>query len=208
MSDSVVQYHPETFPAFKGIPTIECLPPRVKTSEVIKELADRPDYSEEDRNGSPEDRGMFVQNLLRLYQPCEKDIDIYQKVERCIRWGYADRNPFSPQFIQQQQHEFAAQTRGEECVQYTQSYHTTSGFALLGISGLGKSTTLRHVLGRYPQVIHHKNYNGIPFNETQITWIHMDCPNDGSLKGLCEVFFEHIDALLGTNYFSQYSGKR
>lgn len=207
MSDSAIQYHPETIPAFKGIPTIECLPPRVETSEVIKKLADRPDYSEEDRNSSPEDRGMLVQNLLRLYQPCEKDIDIYQKVERCIRWGYADRNPFSPQFIQQQQHEFAAQTRGEECVQYTQSYHTTSGFALLGISGLGKSTTLRHVLGRYPQVIRHKNYNGIPFNETQITWIHMDCPNDGSLKGLCEVFFEHIDALLGTNYFSQYSGK-
>ena len=69
MSDSIVQYHSETIHAFKGIPTIECLPPRVKTSEVIKELADRPDYSEEDRNGSPEDRGMLVQNLLRLYQP-------------------------------------------------------------------------------------------------------------------------------------------
>ena len=209
MTGSAIQYHPETIPAFKGIPTIECLPPRVSTTEIIKELADcRPDYHETDRDRSPEDRGMLVQNLLRLYQPCEKDIDIYNKVERCIRWGYADRNPLSPKFIQQQQHEFEARNLGEGFVQYTQSYPTTSGFALLGISGLGKSTTLRHVLGRYPQVIRHKRYNGIPFNETQITWIHMDCPEDGSLKGLCSGFFEHIDNLLGTDYFSQYGEKK
>ena len=208
MTESAVTYHPETISAFKGNPCIECLPPRVKTTEVISELACRPEYKPSDRAASPEDRGMLVQNLLRLYQPCEKDIDIYYKVERCIRWGYADRNPLTAKFIQQQQHEFEAQNRGEGFVQYTQSYPTTSGFALLGISGLGKSTTLRHVLGHYPQVIRHKRYNGVPFNETQITWIHMDCPEDGSLKGLCGTFFEHIDNLLGTDYFHQYSGTK
>ncbi len=209
MTESAVTYHPETIPAFKGIPTIECLPPRVSTTEIIRELANcRPEYHESDRTRSPEDRGMLVQNLLRLYQPCEKDIDIYNKVERCIRWGYADRNPFSPKFIQQRQCEFEARNQNEGFVQYTQSYPTTNGFALLGISGLGKSTSLRHILGRYPQVIRHKRYNGIPFNETQITWIHMDCPEDGSLKGLCAGFFEQVDNLLGTDYFSQYGEKK
>ena len=209
MTESAVTYHPETIPAFKGIPTIECLPPRLSMTDLIKDLTkDRPEYHESDRMKSPEDRGMLTQILLRLYQPCEKDIDIYNKVERCIRWGYADRNPFSPTFIQQRQHEFEAQNRGEGFVQYTQSYPTTNGFALLGISGLGKSTTLRHILSRYPQVVRHKRYNGIPFNETQIVWIHMDCPEDGSLKGLCAGFFEQIDNLLVTDYFSQYGEKK
>ncbi len=209
MTESAVTYHPETIPAFKGIPTIECLPPRLSMTDLIKDLTkDRPEYHESDRMKSPEDRGMLTQILLRLYQPCEKDIDIYNKVERCIRWGYADRNPFSPTFIQQRQHEFEAQNRGEGFVQYTQSYPTTNGFALLGISGLGKSTTLRHILSRYPQVVRHKRYNGIPFNETQIVWIHMDYPEDGSLKGLCSGFFEQIDNLLGTDYFSQYGEKK
>lgn len=209
MTESAVTYHPETIPAFKGIPTIECLPPRLSMTDLIKDLTkDRPEHHESDRMKSPEDRGMLTQILLRLYQPCEKDIDIYNKVERCIRWGYADRNPFSPAFIQQRQREFEAQNRNEGFVQYTQSYPTTNGFALLGISGLGKSTTLRHILGRYPQVIRHKRYNGIPFNETQIVWIHMDCPEDGSLKGLCAGFFEQIDNLLGTDYFSQYGEKK
>ena len=36
----------------------------------------------------------------------------------------------------------------------------------------------------------------------------MDCPNDGSLKGLCGAFFEQVDGLLGTDYFSQYDEKR
>lgn len=209
MTESAVTYHPETIPAFKGIPTIECLPPRLSMTDLIKDLTkDRPEHHESDRMKSPEDRGMLTQILLRLYQPCEKDIDIYNKVERCIRWGYADRNPFSPTFIQQRQREFEAQNRNEGFVQYTQSYPTTNGFALLGISGLGKSTTLRHILSRYPQVVRHKRYNGIPFNETQIVWIHMDCPEDGSLKGLCTGFFEQIDNLLGTDYFSQYGEKK
>ena len=208
MTGQAVQYYPETIPAFKGNPIIECLRPRVRTTEIIKELAVRPEYKPTDRDGSPEDRGMLTQTLLRLYQPCEKDIDIYTKVERCIRWGYADRNPLSPRFIRQQQHEYRANQQNAESIQYTQSYPTTSGFALLGISGLGKSTTLRRVLSRYPQVIRHESYHGIPFNETQITWIHMDAPNDGSLKGLCGAFFEQIDAILGTDYFAQYDEKR
>lgn len=208
MTGSTVTYHPETIPAFKGNPCIECLPTRVKTSEVISKLAYRPEYDPKVREDSPEDRGMMTQILLRLFQPCEKDIDIYNKIERCIRWGYADRNPLSPRFIRQQQHEYRADQQNAESIPYTQSCPTTSGFAILGISGLGKSTTLHRVLGRYPQVVRHESYNGIPFNETQITYIHMDAPNDGSLKGLCGAFFEQIDMLLGTDYFTQYDEKR
>lgn len=208
MTRKAIQYHSETIDAFKDNPLIEALPARITTAEVIRRLTYRPPFSEKDRMASTEDRGMMVQTLLRIYQPCEKDIDIYTKIERCIRWGYADRNPLSAEFIRQQRYEYEAYLMGKDFIRYTQSYPTTSGFALLGISGLGKSTTLHHVLGHYPQVIRHTSYKGSPFNETQVTWIHMDCPNDGSLKGLCGAFFEHIDSLLGTDYFGQYDERR
>ncbi len=201
-------YHPEKLHQFQGNPLIEALPPRGTDAEIILQLQHRPEYSEEDRLRPSEDRSMLVQVLSRIFQPCEKDIDIYRKIERCIRWGYVDRNPFNQGFIRQQQHEYKAQLLKSGSIHYTQSYPTTSGFALLGSSGLGKSTTLRHVLNRYPQVIQHSCYHDIPFNETQITWIHMDCPNDGSLKSLCSGFFEQIDTLLGTNYAEQYNKKR
>ncbi len=201
-------YHPETIPFYQGNPLIEALPKRVSEKEIIKQLKNRPFYSEEQRLASMEDRGMLVQIVLRLFQPFEKDIDIYRKIERIIRWAYVDRNPFNPAFIRQQQHEYRAQLQKSASIHYSQSYASTSGFALLGISGLGKSTTLHHILSRYDQVIEHSSYNGIPFNETQITWIHMDCPDDGSLKGLCFGFFKQVDDLLGTNYQEQYSKKK
>ena len=70
MTESAVTYHPETIPAFKGIPTIECLPPRLSMTDLIKDLTkNRPEYHESDRMKSPEDRGMLTQILLRLYQP-------------------------------------------------------------------------------------------------------------------------------------------
>lgn len=209
MTYQSVLYNPETLEMFKGNPLIEVLPPRADTTEIIRRLTHREPYEEEEvRNKSPEDRGMLVQTLMRLYQPAMREVDIYHKIDRCIRWGYADRNPLSPQFIRQQQHEYAAQSRNQEFIRYTQSYPTTNGFALLGTSGLGKSTTIRRILGCYPQVVRHTCYQGQPFNETQISWIHMDCPNDGSLKGLCGAFFEQVDSLLGTDYFSQYDEKR
>jgi len=61
MTGQAVQYYPETIPAFKGNPIIECLRPRVRTTEIIKELAVRPEYKPTDRDGSPEDRGMLTQ---------------------------------------------------------------------------------------------------------------------------------------------------
>ena len=115
---------------FQGNPLIESLPPRVEEDEIIKQLQHRPPYSEDQRLASREDRGMLVQILLRLFQPFEKDIDIYRRIERCIRWAYTDRNPFNPAFIRQQQHEYRAQLQKSSTIPYTQRYPTTSGFAL------------------------------------------------------------------------------
>src|SRR5690625_5598051 len=56
----------------------------------------------------------------------------------------------------------------------------------------------------YPQVIKHEAYEGQPFNHTQIVWLKIDCPYDGSLSTLCKSFFKAIDDLLGTRYLEKY----
>ena len=70
MKPQIVQYTPETIEQFKGNPLIEALPTRINTAEVIRKLTFRPPFSENDREASAEDRGMMVQTLLRIYQPC------------------------------------------------------------------------------------------------------------------------------------------
>lgn len=56
----------------------------------------------------------------------------------------------------------------------------------------------------YPQVIKHEAYKGQPFNRTQIVWLKIDCPYDGSLSTMCKGFFKAIDDLLGTRYLEKY----
>jgi hypothetical protein len=57
------------------------------------------------------------------------------------------------------------------------------------------------------QVIHHSKYQERNFTYSQIVWLKLDCPFDGSLKGLCINFFQTVDSLLGTSYHKNYGSK-
>jgi hypothetical protein len=74
---------------------------------------------------------------------------------------------------------------------------------LIGCSGSGKTVSINKILATYPQVIHHEKYN-----TTQIVFLKIDCPFDGSLKSLCHNFFRAIDKVLHENYSDRYLKKR
>lgn len=75
--------------------------------------------------------------------------------------------------------------------------------SFIGCSGSGKTTTLNRILATYPQVIFHEKYNF-----TQIVYLKIDCPHDGSLKSLCLHFFRAVDSAIGSNYEQKYALKR
>ena len=81
---------------------------------------------------------------------------------------------------------------------------SASGFAIVGLSGMGKTTAVERTLLLYPQVIQHNRYNGKLFILKQLVWLKLDCPASGSLKVLCQNFFRQVDLILGTNYFKQH----
>lgn len=85
---------------------------------------------------------------------------------------------------------------------------TAAGFAILGVSGQGKTTAIESSLLLYPQVIHHSFYNDEPFIRKQLVWLKLNCPFDGSLKGLCLNFLQAVDAHIGTNYFKKFVSSR
>ena len=78
---------------------------------------------------------------------------------------------------------------------------------MICISGIGKSLAVERILRLYPQVIHHSKYQGRNFTYSQIVWLKLDCPFDGSLKGLCINFFQAVDSILGTSYHKNYGSK-
>jgi len=61
----------------------------------------------------------------------------------------------------------------------------------------------------YPQVVQHTRFNNKPLILQQIVWLKLNCPFDGSVKGLCINFFQAVDAVLGTtNYYEQYASNK
>lgn len=191
-------YRDETIDEFRFNPLTEALPERLSPVEAGMKLMIRPDYSSEERNAPDADRLIFTQRIARIHQPLDQEIDVCMRIDRCIRWGYADRSPLTPEFTEQ----FLLERSGHHnrC-----SYHPhTYGFSILGVSGLGKTTTIEAILSRYPQVIRHHFYRGVPLEETQVVWMKLDCPADGRPKGLCLSFFEQLDLLTGTSYYQQY----
>ena len=84
------------------------------------------------------------------------------------------------------------------------SYHVlhgvksaASGFTIIGVSGVGKSTAVEKILSLYPQRIVHTKYRERPLAFTQLVWLKLDCPHDGSLKQLCYQFFYALDLAAG-----------
>ena len=193
---------------FRYNPLIEALPPPFEPGDAIAKLMIRPPYSDTERNAPPSYRQLLTQRIVRLHQPMEREVDVFGRIDRCIRWGYADRNPLSQVYAAQLAAGYNASISGKG-LNYIRGYHPhTYGFSILGISGIGKSTTVESILSLYPQVIKHTSYHGNALHMHQISWLKLDCSCDGSLKGLCMDFFREVDDLLGTEYCTQYNSRR
>jgi hypothetical protein len=89
-----------------------------------------------------------------------------------------------------------------------QTNQSAMGFAIIGLSGVGKSKAVERALVSYPQVIYHEKYKERYFTHTQIVWLKLDCPAKGSLNGLCINFFGALDSILGTDYAEKMLKRR
>lgn len=54
----------------------------------------------------------------------------------------------------------------------------------------------------------HKKYAGNKFRSLQVVWLKIECPHDGSPRGLCASFFGALDSALGTDYTDRYMKPR
>lgn len=185
-------------------PLIEALPDPLPRDSIIRALMIRPPYHSSDRQKPYEIRLDLTQRIINSHMPTLKDLDIYTRIGKCIRWGYENRNPLKAEYARRMSSRRDPYLDGAQ--NYFKGYHPNAqGFAIIGVSGIGKSTTVESILDLYPQVIRHTNYEGIPLQMLQVVWMKLECPGDGSLKSLCLNFFRELDRLTGTDYFRQYS---
>ena len=195
----------EFLPEYRGNPLIEVLPP-IWDAEVIDMLSHSDGRHDGERQMEPRYRMHCVLRLFRYFQPLEQHIDIDRRFSLCLRQGYLFRSPLLPEYAAALAEGHRAILSGEYVL--PKAYNPTgSGFTIIGLSGVGKTSAVTRILNLYPQVIVHSRYRGKPLVLKQIVWLKLDCPRDGLVKGLCLDFFESARRAAGTSYFELY-GKR
>ena len=145
--------------------------------------------------------------IVSILSAFEKHLDLEQRISRAIRQGYLHRNPMKKEEVMRVHESYKAIKEGKFIKNYqTEAKRTAAGFTIIGLSGIGKTTAIERVLSFYPQIIRHQEYQRRPFQFTQICWMKLDCPFDGSLKGLCILF--RMDRLLGSNYLNKFGSQK
>ncbi|SDN50010.1 AAA domain-containing protein [Psychrobacillus sp. OK028] len=202
-------YSDQIVPDYECNPLIEALPPIFSEDDVIEQLSVFPPFDEKERLLSASYRFHCVQRLFQYFQPFENHLDLEQRISRAVRQGYLHRSPMKKEEVMRVYESYEAIKEGKLLKNYqTEAKRTAAGFTIIGLSGIGKSTAIERVLSLYPQLIKHHEYQGKPFIYTQICWLKLDCPFDGSLKGLCISFFAELDRLLGSNYLNKFGSQR
>jgi hypothetical protein len=209
-SQEEASYSDQEIPDYRNNPFIEALPPIFEEEDVAVQIRKYPDYDERKRKLGKQTRLHLVQQISDYVEPLPSHFLVEQRLSRLIRHGYKARNPFSPAVVRQFHIGFKEVIEGgldSTGGNIAGVRSTAAGFAILGVSGQGKTTAVESSLLLYPQVIHHLTYKEQPFIRKQIVWLKLNCPFDGSLKGLCFNFLQSIDSILGTNYYRKFATK-
>ena len=200
-------YIDQKVPDYCGNPLIEALPPINTKHDVLKLLTVDHGHNEGEREMDAQYRIHCIGRLFRYFQPLENHFNIEQRISLAIRQSYISKNPATPKYAASLA-QGAAAIREKNINIGNAANSTAFGFTVIGMSGVGKTTAIEKVLSLYPQTILHTQYNNEPLFLTQLVWAKLDCPFDGSLKGLCIEFFTYVDSILGTDYAKMFSAYR
>ncbi|WP_273130110.1 ATP-binding protein [Bacillus weihaiensis] len=202
-------YKEQALSEYSNNPFIEALPVIFTEDDVLERFMVTPRITEQDKQSETNIRYHVLKRIKNFIQPLPIHFEVERKLSTLIRRGYLARNPLDKSFLERirvlhelREDEEEAHRYIEERLNYIRS--TADSVAIIGISGIGKTTAIERLLSMYPQVIKHQLYQGQFFNRTQIVWLKIDCPYDGSLATLCKSFFKAIDDLLGTHYLEKF----
>ena len=188
LEDSFAEYKKQIISDYRDNPLIEALPQIMTKEEFSESVTYYPPVEDSERSLSPEFRLHCVMRLLKYFQPMARHVDLEQKISRVLRYGYLGRNPLLPRYkarLRELKKLFSSEpaartlkleTEGELLQHRVIDEDTpASGFTLIGVSGVGKTTALKKILNLYPEVIVHSEYKGEILNLYQIVWIRIDC---------------------------------
>lgn len=190
---------------YQGNPFIEALPVIFEAKDTIQAIKGTIEFKLSDRQLPNNTRAHIISQLLNnFFHPIKRHLTLEQKISIMLRKGYVGRNITTGDLNRHLQNSFEhIQSNDFNASRHTDLISIAQSLVFIGFSGSGKTTTLNRILKNYLQKIYHPEHNF-----TQLVYLKIDCPYNGSLKSLYLSFFSAVDRALGTNYEQQYTQKR
>lgn len=195
-------YTEQRLPQFKGNPLIEALPPSMTDQDLQDAMMLMPDFSPAQRAWATAERLMMLETLQNFMVPLRRHTELCRALDAMLRAGYVGRAPRTAGHSEIFQSIYQKQVAGQTFAQTSNTRTPQLSSALIGLSGMGKTTTVQRWCAYLPKVIYHPD-----FNLFQIPVLHVEMPSDGSsIKGLAQGILQKIDELIpGANYFDMYA---
>lgn len=181
------------------------LPKKLNQLEMALALRNRPINPEHVHEVSMEDRIFLVERFKAIFVPYSVCITAAIAIQDLLHSGLNARNPLLAQnrnFIFS-----AALLKGTEASQLEWWPNFASGIVIEGITGTGKSQVVDRYLSLIPRTIDHGPGPGWQAL-TQLVYLKVHMPADGSRGGFLELAFRALDDALGTSYTAEYSSSR
>ncbi|MFN9476525.1 TniB family NTP-binding protein [Acidovorax sp.] len=198
-------YRPQLQKRYQGNKLIEALPIPLSEEEIVEALSFSPAFDESSRQWPRHDRIRELPSLANLMFPMSAHIELALTLDSLMRDGYIGRRPLSAEHIALYQEIYDDALNPNA---FRQTYETVTpklSGALIGVSGMGKTTTIQRCLARYPRVIYHPE-----LDIYQIPWLHFEMPKDSKgVKALLTSIIEAIAELIpGNTYIDDHVHQR
>jgi hypothetical protein len=187
-------YAESEVPEYRNNPLIEALPPIKTFEDWIEELECPLPFTDNDRSNAKDHvRAHRLSSFKLFYEPLPRSIEMCEKFDELLRASYVVRNPSRGGELRRKQEIYDLKQQGHKVKNHEISTKSIYCTAVIGMSGLGKTTSAERALSAYPQVIFHEE-----FGFHQIVWLKVDCPKDGNTEELLLKFVNEIDRVTGT----------
>lgn len=183
----------------QGNPYLEALPEPFTKKEFERRMRSLPDFPKDMENRTPGERRSLLAGLSGWFQSMDYMYVLYDMLCRAMASTYQTKT--AVESVRQMNNLYMDLRTGRQR-ELTYSTQAFSG-AVLGVPGIGKTSTIKRCLSTMPQVIIHEEYQGKKIYEKQINYLTVECPSDCSLKTLALNIFSAIDRAIGSEYLKQ-----
>ena len=180
-------------------PFLAAMPEMLSQCDFSSEIKGYPKLPVNLPSMTNEERRQALTLLSSIFVPMDFMYALYDQLYRAIRSTYSTRT------MLEEIKQIYALFRGSALNDYSTQAATGS---ILGVLGVGKTSTIRRSLSLLPQTIEHTEYMGKSFFCKQILYLIVECPSDCSVKSLALNLIAALDQAVGSNYLNQLTSLR